>query len=69
MIVLKEGELPNDPVWHGTCDYCECLLEANTSELDKLADDLDHMGTKCPTDNCGNYIKMYKGRHPERNSL
>ncbi len=53
--VTKEGVLPEDQLWIGTCCRCGCEVEAAFGELSTSPNGWGY-GCSCPTTGCGHFI-------------
>jgi len=60
MTIIKQGKVPGDRVWRGTCFNCSSVMEALEKELN-ISTDIREAGmfahTKCPV--CKSNFTMY----------
>lgn len=51
MKMTKQGKLPEEIIWKGSCTHCNCEFEAQQSELTSITHDQrdgSFSGEKCP---------------------
>lgn len=63
--VTKEGVLPSARLWTGTCGRCGCEVEAPFYDLDSSPTHWGY-GCKCPTPDCGQFIKCEEKAEQQR---
>jgi hypothetical protein len=56
--VLKEGKLPEEDTFEGTCSHCKCRVRCRRFEAEWHSDfrDGDYYTVKCPTKGCPSAI-------------
>lgn len=63
--VVKEGKLPEQQIYTGTCCRCGCEVEAAFSELSTSPNGWGY-GCSCPTTGCGEFIPCQPKSEKER---
>lgn len=61
MKIIKEGKLPEQKIYSGTCHYCNCEVEAEKWEWSFTYDQREgnFLQIDCPTIGCGSIIESY----------
>ena len=59
MRIIKQGRLPGDRIWHGTCHNCKTEAEAEERELQITHDQRDGPFGECKCPLCGARMIFY----------
>jgi hypothetical protein len=70
MKIIKQGVLPENTFYHGTCSHCKCQVECNLLEVtqknmgDRYSGEVIEHYVLCPTQGCGRRIILEEGKFP-----
>lgn len=59
MRIVKAG-LPQEPLYIGRCEGCDCIIECLESELERVDATGRDCWVRCPTPQCSRVIDMKK---------
>lgn len=68
MKIISKGILPQNQVYHGTCNYCRAIVEVAGKEVsvrnlgDRYSGEIIEHSVKCPTEGCDCQIILLEGK-------